>query len=133
MIHYKDEEGNVYGFESDAEMNQYRPGLIKMTEEEFEAFRNPPPGPAPIPQEIEGWQAEVVMRVTKVGEESVWDRVQELSDGLADESQKITARVVLQRGKLRRDSALLAQLSPLVPLTQEQVDDMFVQGSQIEA
>ena len=51
MNHYRDENGNVYGFESDAEMNQYRPGLARMTEAEFEAFRNPPPAP-PEPRTV---------------------------------------------------------------------------------
>ena len=51
MNHYKDENGNVYGFESDEEMQRYKPGLVRMTEAEFEAFRNPP-HPPPEPRTI---------------------------------------------------------------------------------
>ena len=43
MNYYKDTEDKVYGFEDDEQMNLYHPGLTKMTEAEFEAFRNPPP------------------------------------------------------------------------------------------
>lgn len=86
-----------------------------------------------IPREIEGWQAEAIMRITIVGEQSVWGRVHEIIDAMEDSAQQIVARAVLARGKMRRDSAMLATLAPLVPLTSEQVDTMFIQGRQLVA
>lgn len=88
-----------------------------------------------IPEEVEGWQAEVAMRATSSTTEgkSVWDRVQDLIALMPEGIEKITAQTVLKRGKIRRDSAMLAQLSPLVPLNEEEVDDLFRLAYSIEA
>lgn len=98
----------------------------------------PDPDPSPVPAEIEGWQGEVIMRAERVDAEdpesqSVWDRVQDLISGMPDGIEKTTAQVVLQRGKIRRDSPTLAQLAPLVPLTDERIDNMFRDGAQLLA
>lgn len=101
--------------------------------------RPPAPGQvSPVPEEVEGWQAEVAMRATPVypddpDSQSVWDRVQDLIAAMPDGIEKVTAQTVLQRGKIRRDSPMLAQLAPMVPLTEERVDDMFRLGGGIEA
>lgn len=101
--------------------------------------RPPAPGQAvPVPEEVEGWQAEVAMRATPVNpddpeSQSVWDRVQDLIAALPDGIEKITAQTVLARGRIRRDSPMLAQLAPLVPLSEERVDDMFRLAGSIEA
>ena len=52
MNHYKDTEGKVYGFETDELMQQYKPGLTRMSESEFEAFRNNPTSIPPEPRTI---------------------------------------------------------------------------------
>lgn len=101
-------------------------------------FSPPPQPPEPVPEEVEGWQAEVAMRATPVnpddpGSQSVWDRVQDLITAMPEGIEKITAQTVLARGKIRRDSPMLAQLAPLVPLSPERVDDMFRLGGGIEA
>lgn len=98
----------------------------------------PEPAPEPVPEEIEGWQAEVIMRLTPVDLEdeqsqNVWDRVQDIITAMPDGSEKVTAQIVLQRGKLRRDSAMLSTLAPLVPLTDDRVDSMFRLGAAVEA
>lgn len=92
----------------------------------------------PVPEEIEGWQAEVVMRLTPVDLEdehsqNVWARVQDIITAMPDGPEKVTAQTVLQRGKLRRDSAMLSTLAPLVPLTDERIDTMFILGDKVEA
>lgn len=91
-----------------------------------------------IPQDVEGWQAEVAMRVTLVDLEdeqsqNVWDRVEEIIASMPDGPEKVTAQIVLKRGRLRRDSAMLAVLAPLVPLSSDRVDAMFVLADSIEA
>lgn len=91
-----------------------------------------------VPMEIEGWQGEVIMRAERVDPEdpesqSVWDRVQDLLAAMPDGIEKITAQVALQRGKIRRDSPTLTQLAPLVPLSEQRIDDMFRAGSQLLA
>lgn len=101
-------------------------------------FHPAPPAPEPVPEEVEGWQAEVAMRATPVDpddpeSQSVWDRVQDLIAAMPDGIEKITAQTVLARGKIRRDSPTLAQLAPLVPLSGERVDDMFRLAGSIEA
>ncbi|AEC22273.1 hypothetical protein PT7_P037 (plasmid) [Pusillimonas sp. T7-7] len=96
-----------------------------------------PSSPA-IPVEVEGWQAEVAMRATPVDPEdeqsqSVWDRVQDLIAAMPDGIEKITAQTVLARGKIRRDSPMLAQLAPLVPLSEARVDDLLILADSIQA
>lgn len=96
----------------------------------------PPESEPPVPVEVEGWQAEVAMRATPVPtdlEVTVWGRVQELIAAMSEGIEKITAQTVLKRGKIRRDSPMLAQLAPLVPLTDEQVDDLMRLAASIEA
>lgn len=78
------------------------------------------------------------MRATPVDSDdtegqSVWDRVQDLIAAMPDGIEKITAQTVLSRGKIRRDSPMLAQLAPMVPLTEEQVDDLLRLAASIEA
>lgn len=94
--------------------------------------------PPPVPEEVEGWQAEVAMRATPVdpddpNSQSVWDRVQDIIAAMSDGIEKITAQTVLARGKIRRDSPMLAQLAPMVPLTEEQVDDLMRLAASIQA
>lgn len=94
--------------------------------------------PEPVPEEVEGWQAEVAMKATPVDPEdsqsqNIWDRVQDLIAAMPDGIEKITAQTVLARGKIRRDSPMLAQLAPLVPLSQERVDDLMRLAASIEA
>lgn len=98
-------------------------------------FMPPEPEPEPVPIEVEGWQAEVAMRATPSTTEgqSVWDRVQAIIAAMPDGIEKITAQTVLARGKIRRDSPMLAQLAPLVPLTEAQVDDMMRLAASIQA
>lgn len=101
-------------------------------------FSPPPTPPEPVPEEVEGWQAEVAMRATPVDSgdpesQSVWDRVQDLITAMPDGIEKITAQTVLKRGKIRRDSPMLAQLAPLVPLSEERVDDLMRLAASIEA
>lgn len=96
------------------------------------------PEPEPVPEEIEGWQAEVVMRLTPVDLEdehsqNVWDRVQGIIGAMPEGPEKVTAQIVLKRGRLRRDSEMLATLAPLVPLSSERVDDLFILADSIEA
>lgn len=92
----------------------------------------------PVPEEVEGWQAEVAMKATPVDPEdsesqNVWDRVQDLITAMPDGIEKITAQTVLARGKIRRDSPMLAQLAPLVPLSEERVDDLMRLAASIQA
>lgn len=101
-------------------------------------FHPPEPEPEPVPIEVEGWQAEVAMRATPVDpdnpeSQNVWDRVQDIIAAMPDGMEKITAQTVLARGKIRRDSPMLAQLAPLVPLSEQRVDDMFRLAGSIEA
>lgn len=96
------------------------------------------PEPEYVPEEVEGWQAEVAMRATlvdpeDVGSQNVWDRVQDLISLMPEGLEKIAAQTVLKRGKIRRDSPMLAQLAPLVPLTGDQVDILFRLAYSIEA
>lgn len=96
------------------------------------------PAPLPVPEEVEGWQAEVAMKATPVDPEdpesqNVWDRVQDLIAAMPDGLEKITVQTVLARGKIRRDSPMLAQFAPLVPLSQGRVDDLLRLAASIEA
>lgn len=91
-----------------------------------------------VPVEVEGWQAEVAMRATPVDpddpeSQTIWDRVQDIIASMPDGIEKITAQTVLTRGKIRRDSPMLAQLAPAVPLTSERVDDLLRLAESIQA
>lgn len=107
-------------------------GIGDFYDGEFIKREEPEPEPE-VPQEIEGWQAEVIMRMDMVGEQSVWDRVQEIIDAMEDPAQQLVARTMLARGRVRRNSPMLNTLIEYVPLTAGQVDSMFVRGAALEA
>jgi len=97
-----------------------------------------PEDPDAVPAEVEGWQAEVVMRVTLVDpddpeSQTVWDRTQDLIATMPDGIEKITAQTVLARGKIRSNSPTLAMLAAAIPLAQSRVDDMLRQAAGIVA
>ena len=127
MNHYKDTEGKVYGFESDELMEQYKPGLTKMTEAEFEAFRNPPPGPAPVPETVS--RAQGKMALVQAG---LWGAVETAVDAMTG-NDKIMAQIALNdTTDWRRDSPFLTQMADAVGITESQLDDLFIAASQIE-
>lgn len=91
-----------------------------------------------VPEEVEGWQAEVAMKLTKLDDQdsnsqSVWDRTMDIVEAMEDEAMKLTARTVLERGRVRRDSQMLATLSVQIPLSSEQVDSLFIFADSLEA
>lgn len=96
-------------------------------------FRDAMTLPAGVPESVEGWQAEIVMRSTALGTSDVWTALNAAIDAMPDGVNKITAQTVLKRGRVRRDSQLLAQLGPSLGLTGQQIDDMFRAASKIKA
>lgn len=94
--------------------------------------------PAPVPTEVEGWQAEVAMKATHVDLEdeqsqTIWARVQDLIAAMPAGIEKLTAQTVLARGRIRRDSPTLASLSAMVPLSEARVDDLMRLADSIQA
>lgn len=92
----------------------------------------------PVPEYVEGWQAEVAMRVTLVDPESelsptVWSRVQDIIAAMPEGIEKLTAQTVLARGRIQKNSPTLAALSAMVPLSQTRVDDLLRLAHNIES
>ena len=96
------------------------------------------PEPRIVPEVVEGWQAEVAMKISKVdpsdpNSPSVWERLQDLISSMEDLTQKLIIQTVLAKGKIRRDSQLLGTMAALIPLSQERIEDLLILANSIEA
>ena len=120
MKHYIDKNGKVYGFiPQGIEVRE-------MTADEFDAFRNPPPSPAPIPSSVTMRQARLALLGTGMLD-AVSAGIESMpgADGAAARIEWEYAATV------ERDSPLINGLSVAIGMTDSQVDELFMAASKL--
>lgn len=87
----------------------------------------PPPAPPVIPEKVTRAQGKVVLIRT-----GLWQPVLDYVAGIADPMQKALAEVALHDAQFwQRNSSLLNQAAEVLGITQEQMDQLFIQASEI--
>lgn len=122
MIYYKDSDDQVFAFDVDVQVSDIPDHLVEITQSEAMALTNPS-GLIQVPVAISPRQARLVL----------------LAAGLLAAVEAAIAAMPVPEGdaarieweyatEIRRDSALLAALGPQLGLTNEQIDQMFIQA-----
>ena len=129
MKYYKDLKGRVYAYENAEERQEWgAPDLVEMTETEVESHINPPLPPPPIPEQVSRAQGKAAL--ITVG---LWPDALAYVEAMADPTEKAIAEVALNdTTHWRRDSPTMQAMSTALDLTSEQLDELFIQASQIE-
>jgi len=98
-----------------------------MTPEEIEAHLNPPATPPVVPQQVTRAQGKVVL--IQMG---LWEQVVAFVDAIEDPMQKAVAEVaVYETLHWQRSSPFLNQVADALGITQEQMDELFIEASRV--
>lgn len=130
MKYYKhNETSEVYAYESELERHEYGAAeLVEMTQEEIDAHLNPPPGPAPVPQQVTRAQGKAALITA-----GLWNDVLAYVDGITDPTEKAMALVALNdTTHWKRTSPSLNASAQALGLSDEQLDDLFQQADAVE-
>jgi len=129
MIYYRHSEtGEVFAYETEAERVQFGPAeLVQMTPEEVDAHLNPSPPAPTIPQQVTRAQGKVVL--IQMG---LWPQVLAFVDAIEDPVEKAVAEVAINdTAHWQRNSPFLNQVAAARNISQEQMDQLFIQASQV--
>lgn len=85
-------------------------------------FTPAPPPPIPVPQQISMRQAKLMLL-----QAGYYDLVQPYIDGLT-EPMKTAANISWNSGTCERDNEFVAQIGTALGMTDEQIDDLFIQA-----
>lgn len=126
MLYFKNPNGDVFAYESEQERQEWgAPELVEMTPEEIDAHLNPPPGPEPVPQQVTRAQGKSALIMA-----GLWDDVVSYVDGITDPTEKALALVALNdTTHWQRSSPFLNSASMALGLTDEDLDNLFIQAS----
>lgn len=104
MIYYKNPNGDVFSFETEAERDQYgAPDLVRMTQEEVDAHLNPVPT---YSQALASLNAAYQVKVDGFNRQFA---LAALADGLSEQSKKVSIRAEYEIAKTQH-AANIAQL-----------------------
>lgn len=96
--------------------------LVALTPEEEEALATPPPVPAEVPM----WKALTIMRLTPLGEGTLYSAVLAFLAAIPDADERDLATILFDKApNLRRDAPLVSDVSAAFGLTDEHIDDLF--------
>lgn len=128
MKYYKNTDGEVFAYESEQERQEWgAPELVEMTPEEVDEHLNPPPEPEPVPAQVSRAQGKAALITT-----GLWSDVLAYVEALTDPAEKAMAEVALNdTTHWRRDSPFLNAVADALEVSQEQMDGLFIQASQI--
>jgi hypothetical protein len=129
MIYYKHPVTNeVYAYETEAEREQFGAAeLVPMAPEEIEAHLNPPASPTLVPSQVTRAQGKVVL--IQMG---LWPQVLAFVDAIEDPIEKAVAEVAINDTvHWQRNSPFLNQAATALGISQEQMDQLFIQASQV--
>lgn len=128
MKYYKNAKGEVYAYESEEDRLEYgTDDLVEMTQEEVDAHLNPPI-PEYIPQQVSRAQGKAALI-----QAGLWGAVESYVNGIGDAVEKALALVALNdTTHWRRDSPFLNKAAKALGLTDEQLDDLFIEAAKIE-
>lgn len=129
MRYYKNTEtGEVFAYETEAERDEWGPPeLVKMTKAEIEAHLNPPPPPPAVPEQVTRAQGKAAL-IT----DGLWPDVLAFVESITDPTERALAEVALNdTTHWRRDSPTMQAISTALGISNEQMDGLFIQASQI--
>lgn len=121
MKYYKDENNEVYAYESDGSQDSYiKPGLIPITEEEMRELTAPK---VTVPQTCTPGQGLVALFALKgITEEGLLGRIDTLPDPVAS----YTAQIAYSRSTIwERSSQTVQTMAQLMSLTESDLDQLF--------
>jgi hypothetical protein len=123
MKYYKDEDGTVYGYESDGSQDwSIKPGLISISEQEAMALASPPQ-PSTIPQSVT--PAQGLMALYK-NHDITEAEISAAIAGIEDAAMRYQATVAFTRAtSWERQSEALAVVAGLMALTENDLDAAF--------
>lgn len=128
MKYFKDKKTKeVYAYDQEQiDGGWVKDGLVPMTDKEVHAHLNPPPPPPVIPREVTMRQAR--LQLHKLG---MLKDVQPAIDSL-DEPQRTEAQIEWDYAtNINRDNASVQLLIEKLELTDEQVDEWFLEASKL--
>lgn len=129
MKYYKDKTGVVFAYENAEQRNEWgEDDLIEMTAAEVELHLNPPlPTPA-APGSITRAQGKAALI-----QRGLWPSVLNYANSIEDETDRQLADVALNdTADWQRSSPFLNAAAQTLGLTGEQIDDLFIEASQIQ-
>lgn len=129
MKYYKDTEtGEVYAYEADGSQDEFiKHGLELMTQEEIHAHLNPP-APTYVPQQVTNAQGAAALI-----QAGLWQPILDYVEGMQDTTEKALAEVALHRTThWMRTSPFLNNAASELGLSSEDLDNLFIQASEIE-
>lgn len=127
MKFYKSPNGEVFAYDSEDDRNEYgNPGLVKMTDEEVHAHMNPPEVKY-IPEQVTRAQGKAALI-----KDGLWSGVLDYVESITDQTEKALAEVALNdTTHWQRSSPFLNSAAKSLGLSDEQLDDLFIQAEQI--
>lgn len=126
---YKDPETlEVYLFDSEADRKKYgKPSFVLMTSSEIEAHLS---NRQNIPSVSSVTRAQGKAALIRTG---LWQGVRDFVESIEDETEKAVAEVALNdTTHWQRTSPFLKSAAQSLGLTEQQLDDLFIQASKIE-
>lgn len=90
------------------------------------------PIPLPVPQEITAWQASAALKLTPLGNDTLYDAVVAAFAAMPDSPEKVVAQTAFEKdAKFVRASPTIASIATALGLTSAQVDDLFRLGDSL--
>lgn len=129
MKYYKNKAGVVFAYETVEQRNKWgTKDLIEMTADEIELHLNPPlPTPA-APGSITRAQGKAALI-----QRGLWPSVLNYAASIEDETDRQLADVALNdTTDWQRSSPFLNAAAQALGLTDEQIDELFIEASQIQ-
>ncbi|WP_392552933.1 hypothetical protein RHO14_03450 [Orbus wheelerorum] len=136
MQYFKDKLGNIWAFDDDVDVAILRPDLIEMSDVEINAMLSVSDEQIAVPQALSRFQALTVLKLTKLENgNTLYQATDEYINSLSDDTvENITAKTAWETAQeFRRDSNLIQLAEKIFSLSNEQVDEMFIQGAKITA
>lgn len=129
MKYYKNLKGKVYAYETAVERQKWgAPDLVEMTETEVELHLNPPPPPPSVPEQVSRAQGKAMLITA-----GLWPDVLAYVEAMTDPTEKAMAEVALNdTTHWQRDSPTMQAMSTALGMASKQLDELFIQASQIK-
>lgn len=129
MKYYKSHSGGVFAYANSAERAEHgTDDLVEMTQEEIERHLNPLPAAPQVPAEVSRAQGKAALI-----QHGYWPSVLSYANSIEDETERQLADVALNdTAYWQRSSPFLNAAAKALGLTDEQIDDLFIEASQIQ-
>lgn len=130
MRYYKHSEtGQVYAYGTDNDRQKWgAPELVEMTDGEIHQHLNQPLPPPQAPQQVSRAQGKAAL--VQAG---LWEAVQGFAASIEDQTQAALADIALNdTTEWQRSSPFLTAAAQSLGMTDEQIDDLFIQAAEIK-